>query len=307
MVDPRDTDPITLSLKTQARVESAALAADDCLYWAITAAAAWLFHSKDTDPDQAADPTDHAKCGAALSEAHRTQWRSLQSSSGARAGESSTRAVLLPCLAAPGSDCAEAEPFSLRAGGSGSAVAACEQDFAVRPPGPTGNRRLALIPLLPRGDTAPAAGRGREGPGSGADTSHRVALRGGWRVTARAGVSPPRLPQSPFRCVVRAARCLPRCEEGCGGSSTRHGKARCPSGTGELPAGGQAHGRPHCSLRAGKPVVSKLGAASYCQKWPSPGKWDRNDSRVRWWDLSPIIFKRKEMRGEEEEATEMRC
>lgn len=31
MVDPRDTDPITLPLRTQARVESAALTAGDCL------------------------------------------------------------------------------------------------------------------------------------------------------------------------------------------------------------------------------------------------------------------------------------
>lgn len=238
MVDPRDTDPITLSLKTQAPVESAALAAADCLYWAITAAAAWLFHSKDTDPDQAADPTDHAKCGAALSEAHRTKWGSLQSSSGARAGESSTRAVLLPCLAAPGSDCAEAAPFSLRAGGSGSAVAACEQDFAVRPPGPTGNRRLALIPLLPRGDTAPAAGRGREGPGSGADTSHRVALRGGWRVTARAGVSPPRLPRE---CSSGAAAVpVPLRGKGCSLPPSLRGGVRGEQHTpreGEVPVG----------------------------------------------------------------------
>lgn len=83
---------------------------------------------------------------------------------------STTRALLLPCLAAPRPDCAEDAPVSLRAGGSGSAAAACEQDFVVRPPGPTrdtGNRRLAVIPLLPGGETAPAAADWREGPGSG--------------------------------------------------------------------------------------------------------------------------------------------
>lgn len=97
---------------------------------------------------------------------------------GARAGGRSAWALLLPCLGAPRSGCAEDdEPFSLGAGGDGPTTAACEPDFGVRPPGPTratGTTKTWLRPRCCHGAKwlqPPVAVEGAQAAQSRADTS----------------------------------------------------------------------------------------------------------------------------------------
>lgn len=246
MLDPRDADPVTLPLKTQAHVESAALAADDCL----------AGQSLPLLPALSAPkiPTRIRLLTLQTTLSRKPVVMFAKLLSGALAGESPTRALLLPCLGQSRGHTARGLllSLSLSAGGKGSTAAAGQRDFAVRPPGPTratGNRRPAVIPLLPRGSSRRSLAGG---PGQRGRHVPQGDSPGGWPVTA------PVLPQSPLPCAVRAPRCLPR-------------KARCLWGTAELPAGGQAHGRARCSPRAGKSLVSRLGPAPYCQSGPPPG------------------------------------
>lgn len=135
MVDPGDTDPITLPLKTQARVESAALADDDCfagqslpllpgfsipkiptriklLTLQTTQSVKRLSRqpvvpSGDVSKPPRVPALETARPGLCLCRA----WRSA------------------------GQDCGAAASFSLSAGGNGSAAAALPAGFRCKPAG----------------------------------------------------------------------------------------------------------------------------------------------------------------------------
>lgn len=109
MLDPRDADPVTLPLKTQARVESAALAADDCLAGQSLPLLPALAIPKIPTRIRLLTLQTMQSGEAALTEARGAHWGCLQSFSRVPALE---RALPLPG-AEPGSHCAGAAPLSL--------------------------------------------------------------------------------------------------------------------------------------------------------------------------------------------------
>lgn len=244
-VDPRDTDPISLPLKTQACVGSAALTAGDCL----------AGQSLPPLPVFSIPKIPTRIRLLTLQTTPNVNWRSREPVVPRGDVRKAPRVPALERARHGLCFCrARRVPAGIALGLRRPPPARWERLHSSRIP--AGSRCKAAwthaSPWQQKTGPDPAAAQGRDG-------SSRRWLASGPRQRVRhvpQGGSPHGLAchhrAAPLRSVVRAARCLPRCGEGCGESCTRQREARCPWGTGDLPAGGQAHGRPLCCLRAGK-------------------------------------------------------